>query len=167
MFLIALYLSAIVLANLSVAMFGPSVTVFNAFVFIALDLSTRDRLHERWEAKHLWRNMLLLIAGGSVLSAVLNWNAAPIALASFGAFLLSETADALVYQALHKRPQWQKMNGSNIVSAAIDSFAFPVLAFGWPPLWVIIIGQFIAKTIGGAIWAYLLTRRAAKVSHAA
>lgn len=164
MIFIVLYLTAIVLANISVTMFGPSVTVINAFLFIALDLSARDRLHEQWQGKHLWRNMLFLIAGGSLLSAVLNWNAAPIALASFGAFLLSETADALVYQSLHKRPQWIKMNGSNLVSAAVDSFAFPVLAFGWPPLWGIIIGQFVAKTIGGAIWAYLLTRKLAAVS---
>lgn len=163
MFLIALYLSAIVLANISVTLFGPSVTVINAFLFIALDLTARDRLHERWEHKNLWRNMFLLIAGGSVLSAVLNWNALPIALASFGAFLLSETADALVYQALHKQPRWIKMNGSNLVSAAVDSFAFPVLAFGWPPLWGIVIGQFVAKTVGGALWAYILTRRNVKV----
>lgn len=167
MIFVILYLTAIVLANISVTLFGPSVTVVNAFLFIALDLTARDRLHEQWQGKHLWRNMLFLIAGGSLLSAVLNWNAAPIALASFGAFLLSETADALVYQALHNRPQWIKMNGSNLVSAAVDSFAFPVLAFGWPPLWGIVIGQFVAKTIGGAIWAYVLTRRSVKVSHAA
>lgn len=159
MLFIALYLIAIVAANLSVAWFGPSVTVINAFLFIGLDISTRDRLHEQWQGHNLWRNMLLLIAGGSILSAVLNWNAAPIALASFGAFLLSETADALVYQALRKRPQWIKMNGSNVVSAAVDSLAFPALAFGFPLLWGIVIGQFVAKIIGGALWAYLLTRR--------
>lgn len=157
--LIALYLIAIVAANLSVATFGPSVTVFNAFVFIALDLTTRDALHERWQGRNLVRNMALLIASGSVLSAVLNWQATPIAIASFAAFALAATADTVVYGLLHGRDKLVKMNGSNLVSAAVDSLVFPILAFGWPPLWGIVIGQFAAKVIGGVIWSVILTRR--------
>lgn len=63
MILITLYLVAIVAANLMVAQFGVAVVIFNAFVFIGLDLSTRDALHERWQGEHLWRNMLLLRRG--------------------------------------------------------------------------------------------------------
>lgn len=37
MILIALYLAAIVLANLSVAYFGPAVSIVNSFLFIGLD----------------------------------------------------------------------------------------------------------------------------------
>lgn len=158
MFLIALYLFAIVAANLSVATFGASVTIVNAFVFIALDLTTRDRLHEQWHGHHLWRNMLLLIGGGSILSAVLNWNAAPIALASFVAFAAAGITDTVVYGLLGERSKLVKMNGSNLFSAAVDSFVFPVLAFGFPPLWGIVLGQFAAKVIGGALWSYILTR---------
>lgn len=58
--LITLYLFAIVAANLLVAEFGPSVTILNAFLFIGLDITVRDHLHERWERLHLWRNMALL-----------------------------------------------------------------------------------------------------------
>lgn len=159
MLLITVYLIAIVLANLSVSMFGPSVTIVNAFVFIALDLSTRDRLHEQWQGRDLWRNMLLLIGTGSLLSALVNWNAAPIALASFGAFLAAGIVDAIVYQLLGERSRLVKMNGSNLFSAAVDSIVFPALAFGFPLMWGIVIGQFVAKVVGGAIWAYLLTRR--------
>lgn len=86
MILITLYLVAIVAANLLVAKFGVAVVVINAFVFIGLDLTTRDVLHEYWQHKHLWRNMALLIATGSLLSALLNWQATPIAVASFIAF---------------------------------------------------------------------------------
>ena len=60
MILIIVYLSAIVLANLSVAAFGPEMSIVNAFLFIGLDLSTRDALHERWQGRNLWRRMLLL-----------------------------------------------------------------------------------------------------------
>lgn len=164
MFLIALYLLAIVLANVSVAMFGPGVTIVNAFVFIALDLSTRDRLHEQWEGRNLWRNMLFLIAGGSILSALVNWNALPIALASFGAFLTAGVVDAVVYHLLGKRSRLVKMNGSNLFSAAVDSIVFPALAFGFPLMWGIVIGQFVAKVIGGAVWSYVLTLRAENVA---
>lgn len=162
MILIALYLTAIVLANVSVSVFGASVTIVNAFIFIALDLSTRDRLHERWQGRDLWRNMLLLIGAGSLLSALVNWNAAPIALASFGAFLTAGVVDAVVYQLLGERSRLVKMNGSNLFSAAVDSIVFPALAFGFPLMWGIVVGQFIAKVVGGAIWAYLLTRKEVK-----
>lgn len=156
MILIVAYLAAVILANLSVALFGPSISIVNAFVFIALDLSSRDRLHERWHGKHLWRNMLGLIGAGSMISALINWNAAAIALASFSAFLAAGIVDAVVYQLLNKRSRWVKMNGSNLFSAAVDSIIFPALAFGWPIMWGIVIGQFAAKVIGGAIWSYLL-----------
>lgn len=53
MFYIMLYLVAIVLANLSVAQFGPSVTILNAFLFIGLDLTARDKLHEVWRGNRL------------------------------------------------------------------------------------------------------------------
>ena len=43
--LIILYLSAIVAANLLAARYGPWATVLWAFLFIGLDLTTRDRLH--------------------------------------------------------------------------------------------------------------------------
>ena len=157
--LIGLYLFAIIAANLLVAAFGPDVSILNAFLFIGLDLTARDSLHERWNGVPLWRNMALLIAIGSVLSAVLNWNAAPIALASFAAFAAAGVADTVVYAALGDRTRLVKMNGSNLVSAAVDSFVFPVLAFGWPPLWGIVIGQFAAKVIGGALWSVVLNRR--------
>src|SRR5690606_27356145 len=132
--LIILYLAAVVLANLSVAHFGPSVAVLNAFLFIGLDLTARDSLHEHWQGHNLWLKMLALIAGGSLLSAALNWNAAPIALASFIAFAGAGVADTLAYTWLGQRARLWRMNGSNIAGAAVDSVLFPALAFGFPLL---------------------------------
>ena len=157
--LITLYLVAIVIANLLVVAFGPDISIINAFLFIGLDLSTRDALHDQWHGQHLWGRMALLIGAGSILSAVLNWNTVPIAIASFVAFGAAGIVDAAVYHALRERARLVRMNGSNVLSAAVDSCVFPVLAFGWPPLLGIILGQFVAKTVGGALWAWLLTRQ--------
>ena len=154
--MIALYLAAIVAANLLVAAFGPAVAVVNAFLFIGLDITARDALHEAWQHQGLWWKMLLLIASGSVLSAAVNWNAAQIALASFLAFAGAGIADTLVYHALRDRARMLKINGSNVVSAAVDSVLFPALAFGFPLLIGVMVGQFVAKVTGGFVWSVIL-----------
>lgn len=161
MMLIVLYLAAIVVANLLVAQFGASVTILNAFLLIGLDLSTRDALHEQWQGKGLVWKMAALIATGGALSAFLNWNALPIAIASSVAFLAAGIADTAVYALLGERSKLVKMNGSNLVSAAVDSLVFPALAFGFPLLWGIVLGQFIAKVLGGFLWSLLLSKREA------
>jgi len=157
-FLVALYLIAIVAANLLVAQFGPSITIINAFLFIGFDITCRDYLHRAWHNRNLRRNMVLLIGAGGILSALLNINALPIAIASTAAFVLSGIGDTIVYGALFHRPFLVRSNGSNLVSALIDSLVFPVLAFGWPPLWGIVLGQFAAKTIGGAVWSWVINK---------
>lgn len=158
MALILLYLAAIVFANLAVTAFGPAVSIVTAFVLIALDLTVRDALHERWSGQHLWRNMLALIGTGSILSALVNANAAPIAKASFLAFLAAGIADTVIYGVLGERSRFVKVNGSNLVSAAVDSFIFPAVAFGFPPLWGIVLGQWVAKVGGGLLWSLVLFR---------
>ncbi len=162
--MIVLYLVAIVAANLLVARFGPAIVVFNAAVFIGLDISGRDLLHEMWQGDKLALKMGILIAAGSLISAALNADATRIALASFVAFAVSESADAVTYQLLGERTKLVKMNGSNMVSAAVDSILFGALAFGLPLLWPVIIGQFVAKVIGGAVWSWVLTRRQPKLA---
>lgn len=153
--LVGLYLSAIVIANLSVAYYGPSVAIINAFLFIGLDLTTRDKLHEAWKGPKLPVLMGILIVTGSLLSWLLNADAGPIALASFVAFASSQIVDAVIYQALRHSPKWQQINGSNVVSAGVDSLVFPYLAFGgWMPM--IVVGQFVAKVFGGAVWSVVL-----------
>ena len=154
---VVLYLSAIVAANLLVARFGPSITIVNAFLFIGLDLTTRDGLHEAWGKNGLWWKMLLLIGTGSLISYVLNSAAGQIALASFVAFAAAGVTDTIVYQALHKRAWMVKVNGSNLASAMVDSIVFPTIAFGaFLPL--IVLGQFAAKVGGGFVWALIIAK---------
>lgn len=153
-----MYLAAIVAANLLVAAFGPAVTIANAFLFIGLDLTARDRLHEAWHGRGLALKMGALIAAGSLLSYILNASSGRIALASFVAFAVSAALDTLAYAALGRRSYLVKVNGSNVVSAASDSVIFPTLAFG-ALLPAIILGQLAAKVFGGAVWAYILRPR--------
>jgi len=149
---VIMYLGAIVMANLAVARLGPSSTIVIAFLFIGLDLTARDRLHDVWRGNHLFAKMALLIAAGSILSYVLNRDAGQIALASFIAFAAAAIVDTVVYQLLGGYPRWLRINGSNIPSAAVDSIIFPTLAFG-SFLWPIVLGQFLAKTLGGFVWS--------------
>lgn len=157
MFYIILYLLAAVLANLSVAYFGPSSTIVNAFLFIGLDLTARDKLHDAWQGKYLWVKMFLLIAVGSGISYLLNRNAGMIAVASLAAFGVAGVVDAIVYQFLHDKKWMIKVNGSNIFSALADSLVFPTIAFGgFLPL--IVMGQFTAKVAGGFIWSWIIAK---------
>lgn len=156
--LVLMYLAAIIAANLSVVAFGPAVSIANAFIFIALDLTSRDRLHAAWHGRGLLWKMAALIGTGSLLSWLLNRNAGPIALASFVAFGVSATLDTIVYAALGRRAYLVRVNGSNVVSAAADSLIFPTLAFGGFLPWIV-AGQFAAKLIGGALWAWVLRPR--------
>lgn len=157
MFLIAIYLIAIVVANLTIAYFGPAATPVVAFLFIGLDMTARDLLHERWQGRNLARNMTLLIASGSLISWLLNQGAAEIAIASLAAFALSGSADTLMYHLLRRYPRLVKVNGSNVVSSAVDSIVFPTMAFGLL-LPEVVLAQFAAKVGGGYVWSLILNR---------
>ncbi|MCU7520073.1 MAG: VUT family protein [Ignavibacteria bacterium] len=157
MFSIIVYLFAIVLANMTVLWFGPISTPINAFFLIGLDLTLRDRLHEKWMGNNLWLKMFLLIAGGSALTYIINRNAGPIALASVVSFAVAAFADAFIYSKLLSRSFMVKSNGSNLAGSLMDSFLFPTLAFGHIMPWVI-MGQFTAKIGGGFIWSLLLNK---------
>jgi hypothetical protein len=156
--MIALYLSAIVLANLSVAFFGTQMAVINSFLFIGLDLTSRDILHDRWRGRGLFWKMALLIASGSILSYILNRNAGPIAIASFVAFIVAGLVDTVTYTLLEKRGYMTRVNGSNVTTSIIDSVAFVALAFGSPMLWGIAGLSIVSKLAGGFAWSLALRK---------
>lgn len=151
-FAIAAYAAAMIVANLTVAAFGPSVTAINAFLLIGLDLALRDWLHVRLKT---WQ-MGALIASTGALTYLLNPAAGQIAIASSVAF----TAAALVDWGVFMRVpgSWlRRSNTSNVAGAAIDSLVFPTLAFG-ALMPQIVLAQFAAKVAGGAVWAYAIKR---------
>jgi uncharacterized PurR-regulated membrane protein YhhQ (DUF165 family) len=152
-FAVLIYAAAMVLANLSVAHFGPAVSPVNAFVLIGLDLAMRDWLHFRLKA---WQMLLLILSTGAITYA-LNPAAGMIAIASSCAFTAAALVDWAAFSVL--RGSWLfRANGSNVAGAAVDSILFPTIAFGaFMPH--IVAMQFVAKVAGGALWAYVLRRR--------
>lgn len=155
MFIVLIYIMAIVAANLSVAHFGPWVSPINAFLFIGLDLVLRDHLHDKWRGNWLWTRMLALIGAAGAVLYLLNPAAGIIAVASVVAFVVSGMVDALVYHLLRDRSWWQRSNSSNAVGAMSDSLIFPAIAFGgFMP--AIVALQFGAKVLGGAIWVFVV-----------
>ena len=152
MIAIAVYAAAMVLANLSVAAFGPWVSPINAFVLIGLDLALRDWLHVRMRA---WQ-MGALIAGTGALTYLLNPAAGMIAIASSASFTAAAVVDWATFARL--RGSWMfRANGSNVAGAAVDSLVFPTLAFG-ALMPQIVLAQFAAKVAGGAVWAWIIGR---------
>jgi len=151
---ILIYAVAMTLANLSVAAFGPAISPVNAFVLIGLDLALRDWLHVRLRA---WQMLALIVAAG-VLTYALNPAAGKIAVASSAAFTAAALVDWLTFSRL--RGSWLFCaNGSNVAGAAVDSLIFPTLAFGALMPHIVLL-QFVAKVLGGSLWAALLARTA-------
>lgn len=163
--LVLLYLVMIVAANLTVATFGSAAILANSSLLIAGDLVLRDRLHDAWDGRGLPGRMVLLIATGSVLSAALNAQAWPVAVASFGAFAAAGVVDTVVYGRLHGHAWMWRSNGSNVASSLVDSITFLSLlaALGglpWLAVPVLVAGQWAAKVTGGLVWSFFLRARA-------
>lgn len=162
--LVGVYLAAIVAANVTVAKFGPQMAVYNAFLFIGLDLATRDALHDMWRGR-LVRNMTALIVAGSALSyaAGLWIGSGPfvgrIAVASAVAFAAAASSDATAYHFLRNRPWYERTNQSNLVGAAVDSIVFAALwPFGFQV--AVVFSMFAAKVAGGVVWSFALAKGA-------
>lgn len=152
---LSIYALAMVLANLSVAAFGPAVSPINSFLFIGLDLTLRDWLHVRLRA---WQ-MAALIAATGLITYLLNPAAGQIAVASSMSFTAAALVDWAAFTKL--RGSWLfRANGSNVAGAAVDSILFPTLAFGVLMPHIVAL-QFVAKVAGGALWSYLIGKKVA------
>lgn len=160
---IAIYILAVVAANFSAFLFGPAITPFNSFLFIGLDLSLRDSLHDSWSGHNVHGKMAALILIGGAISYMLNPSMGQIALASSVSFVMSAFADHFAYASCSNRHFLVRSNTSNIAGAAVDSVVFPTMAFG-TLMPEIILAQFVAKTAGGFIWSVVLHKYARKAA---
>jgi uncharacterized PurR-regulated membrane protein YhhQ (DUF165 family) len=152
-FLIALYASAVIIANLLVAQFGPGITPINAFFLIGFDLALRNYLSFKMNRSQ----MAMMILGTGVLSYLLNSAAGMIAIASGVAFTLAALADWMTFNTVTGK--WMTRNlAGNSVGALVDSLVFPTLAFG-SLMPMIVVAQFVAKVAGGTLWGYLINRQ--------
>lgn len=151
--MIAIYVGAMVSANILVWWLGPWFSPINSFLLIGLDLTLRDVMHDRMTRFQ----MLGVVLVGGAFTWLLTPSAAHIAIASATAFTLSALADWATYTFLRSRAWMVRTNGSNVVGAAVDSVIFPTMAFGGF-LPHIVAMQFLAKVSGGAIWAIIFKR---------
>lgn len=135
-------------------------SIVNAFLFIGLDLTSRDKLHELWYNKVLFPKMMALIISGSIISFLLNRASYRISIASTIAFMCAGLVDYAIYSILHDKARMLKINGSNMGSSLVDSLVFPTIAFG-QLMPFIILGQFVAKVGGGFVWSLILFRKGA------
>lgn len=152
-----IFITALVMANLLVALFGPWFSLVNSFFLIGLDLSIRDKLHDSWQT-HLPLKMGTLILASSGISYLLNPATGMIAIASFVAFALAMLADTLAYHFLKEKPWFIRSNGSNIAGATVDSVTFPTIAFGGLMPEIVAL-QFISKVAGGVLWSFVIGKK--------
>jgi hypothetical protein len=157
MYYVLIYLVAITFANLGAYLFGPWITPITSLVFIGIDLSIRDKLHDVWSSNRLWFKMFLLVLTGSLITCLINLEAYQIAIASVVAFTAASIGDTLVYHYLRRKPFLVKSNTSNLMAAALDSLLFPTIAFG-SLMPSIVLLQFTAKILGGFVWSLVINR---------
>lgn len=124
--------------------FGFTVTAGTYAAGAALVI--RDAVHDTSEL----RGVAVAIALGVTVSLL---TADPrIAVASGAAFLLSETADALVYTPLRQRRWRSAVVASSVVGAVLDTAVFLALAFGLAAVtWQSLGGQLLGKVLWVAI----------------
>lgn len=147
---IIVYAFSMTLANLLIVKFGVWMSPINSFLLIGLTLVLRDWLHVKLKS---WQMGLLIFSSG-LITYLLNPAAAQIAIASSIAFTLAATADWIVFAKLNG--SWfKRSNASNVVGSAVDSVAFPTIAFGvlMPE---IVLAQFASKFLGGYVWSLAL-----------
>ena len=135
------YAGSIVAANWLIQTFGlipvgwglmAPAGVLAAGVSFTLRDMVQDRMGRSWT--------LAAIGAGALLSLAVS--DARFAVASGLAFLLSETADMVVYTPLRRRNWLGAVFASNVVGLALDSALFLLLAFGSLDF---LAGQVVAK----------------------
>ena len=139
------YLGSIVLANVLVHTLGIVKVLGLSFpagaVAIGLTFSARDFVQERYGKFGCWGWML----AASLVTCAFNRQ---LALASAGAFLISEFSDWAIYTTC-RGGLVKRLLLSNLISTPIDSLVFVLLAFGpvWPAIW----GQTLIKLVSSLL----------------
>lgn len=154
---IACYLVAIIIANALVTAYGQVALPFTSFALIPFDLIARDLLQDRWQGKQLRLRMTIVIAGGALLSVLTGTGSIRVNLASFTAFVVAGTIDALTYQWMIRYGRIFRINAATLTAAVTDSIIFVLIAFDHA-VWRLILFQVFMKVAGGFCWSLLLYR---------
>lgn len=143
--MISIYVLIFIIANLMVSLFGPWITPLNALFLISADMVIRDRI--QFKGGFVWSIVACVIAG--ISTVLINQSAGMIAIASMLSVIIAGIGSAIVFE-FKSGCFYSKSFPANVVAAAIDSVAFPIIAFGHLMIEVT-VAQFIAKTIGATI----------------
>ncbi len=155
---IVLYVGAIVLANALITMYGQVALPFVAFALIPFDLIVRDLLQDKWQDAtkfQLRLRMGSLIVIGGCISILTGTGSARVNLASFLAFTIAGSIDALTYQWMIRYGRIFRINGATLTAAITDSIIFVFIAFS-EVNWKLIGLQIGMKVTGGFVWSLLL-----------
>ncbi len=147
--LVALYLVALAVANLTVFALGQPALLLTALVLVPLDFAVRVRLQERWRRQRLllWVNMTALTVAGGWLAYVIAPDSSRIVYAGVVAFLMSATLGSLVYEAIRQDGSaWDARVGCVGVMACADTALFTYLAFDQISV-LMLVGQIVMKWI--------------------
>lgn len=124
----------------------PGCEASSAILFVGASFTLRDAMH-RLASWH-W------VLGAILVGAATSFLVAPrLALASGATFLVSESADFLVYSRLRRRSPALAVLLSNAVGALVDSAMFLILAFGLAAMTDLLACQ----AIGKLEWSIVLT----------
>lgn len=150
--MIAAYVSLFTLANVLVSYFGVWVTPFNALFIIAADMVIRDRI--QYESGLMVSMFACAMAGTATV--LIDPGSEMIAIASFSSVILAGAGSALVFH-FKRGGFYAKSLPANVCASAIDSLAFPLIAFGSVMIDVS-LAQFAAKTIGATALLLIMKR---------
>lgn len=122
----------------------PPMSLLVGLIFVLRDFSQREIGHR--------------VIGAMLIGALLSYYLADpfVAVASVAAFLISETADWLVY-SLSKRPVHQRIVISSAVGTPLDSAVFLAM-IGYFSIGGVVL-MTLSKMIGAFVVMYLLKRR--------
>jgi uncharacterized PurR-regulated membrane protein YhhQ (DUF165 family) len=130
----SVFIVATVMANYTLDAFLPLGDFFLVNVgtfFFGVTFTQRDRVHRfgrRWVYAMIGAAAVANVATAASLGTPLRFVAV-----SFLTILVAETADTEIFARLKGRPWFQRVLGSNAVSAPLDTVLFTVLAFVGAP----------------------------------
>ena len=165
--MVVAFIFAMVVANLTIAIWGPWVSPINAFFLVGISMVSRDVVHGDWIGAYGKRGALVrtlgMVAVAGVVAYALNPAAGRIALASALALVLSAAIETLVFHRISNRPWLVRSNGSSAPGAAIDTVVFTYVAFGISvESTLVLLAQWATKAVGGLVWSLALAPAVAK-----
>lgn len=161
----ALYVGAILLANMTLNQFIP-LPVFGLLsvgtLFFGAVFTLRDRLHDFGLAA-----VYRAIGAALVVNVVVGWvlmesepNRMRFIVASFVAILVSELADTAIFQSLLRRTWLYRALSSNAVSIPLDTVLFNIMAFygimSWQEIGQIMFGDLVFKGLIATLVAFAI-----------